>query len=212
MAKVIYKKKQLALKYRGSFEKALPEYSQIFKKDLENAKNIFLKNLRNTDIAKELSGDSPEDAQSLILSYGNLFSYLGFYQGTNPYQNLENFLIDYIKYDNNLKIVSQKMFKVLLRYTISMPSQSEIEKATPLTWDRRRSWVRVVEKTGLDNFHQYFFQRLTEDGMSSLPNSRSTTGIQTRTRLRKTKVLTPRPFVFYYLDKMRHDISSTYTK
>lgn len=123
---------------------------------------------------------------------GNLFTFIGFPENSNPTQIVR----DMLKNDTQIKKIGRgaryKADRVRYEFDVETPSKEEIENVTPLPWENGRSWVRGIEKgiSGLGNY-LYSFTRI------SSPENRSKHGSQRehsvrassfKTRLYLTKI------------------------
>lgn len=171
----------------------------LVKKCVEERKEMFLQKVDNLNISKELMA-GPKATNS-ILPKGNLFSYLGFKEGTQPYQELRAVLYDKTYYRDNLRFSRISGPKLFFKFSVEFPDGDYIESKTKLPWGDGPSWVRALEKTGMDNFNYYLFAM-----SGGLRNSRSGTGLQIGNEINKIQSITPRPYVLYEIQSLITDM------
>lgn len=130
----------------------------------------------NHPVTKELAQPNPETKTSSFLPYGNLFSFLGFYKGTDLISPIQEKIYYGTNPINNPKFSSNKN-KYIFSFPVHITSMAEIEDQKvaphPPEWDSR-SWVRVLED-GIPGFAFYIYKKI---GFPDAVSSRSTTGLQ----------------------------------
>lgn len=203
MAYYSVNKKLISNKVQQAVIKNLSDIENQFRRKIIGTRDTLINRLDSYQISKELSQPNPETKESAILPNGNLFSFLGFYKGDTPYENLRNYIQNSI-YVNSVRIKSVVGFKVKLNVTLNIPNSVEIEQNTSLPWGDQRSWVRGLEFTGFDNFAYYLYKENKE-----LKNSRSTTGLQIKNEIRSIKNVAPQPYVNSELKKLRQILKSS---
>lgn len=122
----------------------------------------FLEGFNNHPITQEIEGGSRMGNISMTLGgYGNLFSFLGFNEGSNPISPLRRLLADSIK----LKRIKGSSKVPTFTISITMPTEEQIAAATPLHWAKGKSWVEAVEE-GFGGLGQYFYDAQKRMGRS----------------------------------------------
>lgn len=159
-----------------------------------NARQIFyskkqriLGEFRRLKISQEII-EGPE-GESGLLNYGNLFSFLGFNKGDKPVDELITFLRANIQIDEKVPIINYSNGVINYSFTVSSPTEEDIESVTPLEWDRNRSWLREIED-GASGFSFYIFKKYFDKSTGS----RSTTGLQSKRGVRSGE-FGPRPYL-----------------
>lgn len=203
MANYTINRSAVSKKLVEAMKSELPKVDKALAANLKTQKDKLLNNLDKNDISIELSVEDPEShIPSLMLEYGNLFSYLGFNQGDQPYSKLRNYMSNSIKISKKLEIKKVTNDRLYYTYSVSLPSEDQIYKKTKLPWQKNNSWVRIVEKTGLDNFGHFLFTIEKE-----LKKSRSTTGLQIKQKLNDSKNLDPSPYVINELNELKKGLT-----
>jgi hypothetical protein len=156
--------------------KKVPERVKIeAQRKFNRAKREMITEFESHPITQELEGGPMGGNVSGTLGgVGNLFSFIGFQEGSNPIATLREMLNNY-----RINIMSPKIIKrssgVDFKFRVTGPSMAEIEAATYLSW-LGKSWVRGIERgmTGLGNYL----------ALMGAIGSRSGGGIQAKTSYR----------------------------
>jgi hypothetical protein len=126
-------------------------------KKLEDGKTFFLNEFNSHPVTKEIdAGESSLNISGTLGGRGNLFSFIGFENGSKPL-DVVKFLI------KKIRIVKKIKSKKILRNGFSVgvsffvPPVSEFEKNTPMPWTQSRSWLLGIEK-GISGF-SYFISK-----------------------------------------------------
>lgn len=144
--KIVLKRKSINLIQRAMFlkEKMISEFiDHPISKEIENGPNA-------EGLSQFLSGRS-----------GNLFSFIGFEEGSDPLQPIQEILEDIkiFQTENGIKII--------------FPTAEDIWEVTPMPWQIGRSWAKGIE-SGISGLNYYLFSN--REGRFS--TSRSGTAIQ----------------------------------
>jgi len=119
---------------------------------IEKEKSSLIKAFNNHPVTQEIeAGPKASNISGTLGGYGNLFSFLGFYAGTNPVEPVRDLL--YTIRRKTLKIVKGKYYA-----TVQYPSKEEINASSPMTFESARSWVDGIEN-GISGFSQYIYTR-----------------------------------------------------
>jgi len=134
-------KKEVAKKYSKSFQQRIVTAFNKIRREM-------LAEFRNHPITVEIkNGPFAENSSGTLGGYGNLFSFIGFDEGTDPTENIEGLLsLTRIEYNREAKDG--------FIMTIYMPTKEEIFKDTPMPWAKGRSWAEGIER-GISGFGQY---------------------------------------------------------
>ena len=103
-------------------------------------------------------------------SYGNLYSFIGFEEGTDPIKPILDILL---LIDINMVQVGDNLFIK----TTGFPTPQKIWDATPMPWQEGRSWAKGIEE-GISGLNYYLFSN-----SKSFPMSRSGTGVQLKKQI-----------------------------
>lgn len=164
---------QTAKQAGSAIEKRADE--QLNKKYLK-AREIFFKELLEDDISKELmAGNEAPNYSKTMSREGNLFSFFGFEEGSEPVKKLIEYLEERI-YQTPSKIVRGRK-NITVRGGVEYPSLETIEDADigEITGDyESRGWIYGVRR-GHPNYGRYIFEIIEELRSDA---SRSGTGLQ----------------------------------
>jgi hypothetical protein len=156
-----------ALSTKKAKEKALEKAE----KKVEKEKSKLIEDFDNHEVTKEIAaGPKASNTSGTLGGYGNLFSFIGFEENSDPISPVRDLLSEIeVK---NIKRDGEEYYA-----TVKYPSQSEIRKATPLPFENGRSWALGIEK-GISGFTQYIYTRFlagrSKEGIQS--NRRSNSG------------------------------------
>lgn len=139
--------------------------------NFETIKSEMIKEFLNHPVTQEIkNGPAGENISGTLNGYGNLFSYIGFYDGDDPIQPiLEEF--------QKSTVVFSKLIDGGAVWNIYIPDKEDIWSASPMPWAIGRSWAKGIE-TGISGVGYYLY---TE--RKKLENSRSGTGIQNSNKI-----------------------------
>lgn len=149
-----------------------------------------------SNISETLS-DIPEEYEE----GRNLFSFIGFDQGTNPIDKLRPFFDPSHPDGPKIKYLKGSSVKGLeFRFAITIPDKDKIFNATPMPWAPGLSWVDRIEKgiPGLGYF-------LNKEGIKK---SRSGGGIQLKNQIRSGRFKN-RSYLTKLLKEFLKDIKGT---
>jgi hypothetical protein len=137
----------------------------IVQKEVEKEKAIFRSDFESHPVTQEIDGGkNASNISGTLGGYGNLFSFLGFNEGSNPTAPIK-FLIQKIILDRNVQS-SNTGFKL----KINIPSKEEFAISSKLPWESG-SWLFDVER-GISGLGAYLYGRFID--------SRSQAGIQSK--------------------------------
>lgn len=132
---------------RAFRQAALAKANNLF----ATTKEEFLESFDDNSITEEIK-DGPEATSSFLPGdYGNLFSFLGFPAGSEPTDDLREFL------DANIRLIKEPVTgERTYTFRVRLPSKEDLASATPMPWGTSRSWLYAIEK-GIPGFNKYFF-------------------------------------------------------
>ena len=138
----------------------------IVQKEVEKEKALFQQDFESHPVTQELDGgENASNISGTLGGYGNLFSFLGFNQGTNPTAPVK-FLIQRITLDRNIQATGNGF-----RVRVNVPSKEEFGAVSRLPFEGGRSWLLDIER-GISGLGAYLYGRFA--------SSRSGTGIQSK--------------------------------
>jgi len=131
---------------------------------LEN-KQELIQQFNEHPVTKEIEAGPDASNQSGTLgNRGNLFSFIGFPEGSNPIEPVRNLL-------QKIELSSAKgrTSGSTVQFKVNMPDQNEFESISKMPWESGRSWLYDIERA-ISGLGQYLF--------GQFKNSRSGTGMQ----------------------------------
>lgn len=141
---------------------------------LRSANEALLREFLTNEITREiLEGPDAPNISGTLGGRGNLFSFIGFEDGSDPIAPIINVITNSIKVKSIRKASSSEL---LLQITITVPSKEEIFEVTPLPWAVGKSWAEGIER-GMSGLGYYLYK---EKGFS---NSRSGKAIQLKSKI-----------------------------
>lgn len=169
--------KQLKEEIANSYQEALKKEAVIFAEEiLKENLDQYITEIEDHPVSKELNeGPDGENISATLNGKENLFAFIGFDSEDKPVEDL----VDLIRKNTFLDKKSTFDTKTFqLKFNVFTPSLDEIKTATPLPFERGRSWVKGVED-GISGFGYYVYGLL-------FPTSRSGRGIQSKNKVRTT--------------------------
>lgn len=146
------------------------EYQKIVRSSIEEQfdkiKQKYIEEFLNHPVTQEIKGGiSANNISGTLNGITNLYSFIGFDEGTDPIKPIEDLLqkSDYRIIFNNNSIDSTIIFDI--------PTAAQIFSVTPMPWAIGRSWARGIE-SGISGLGYYLKKK---------KNSRSGFGIQSST-------------------------------
>lgn len=148
----------------------------LAKKILQESKQELIQEFNQHPVTIEIAaGPTSSNSSGTLGGKGNLFSFLGFSQGSNPIEPIRS-LLQKIELSTGKPRVSGGK----IQFKVNMPDSNEFENASKMPWESGRSWLYDVERT-ISGLSQYLYGQFNK--------SRSGTGVQTaNTTVSKTFV------------------------
>jgi len=148
---------------------------EVVEQYVEKNKQQMISEFNSHPVTKEIeNGPEASNISNTLDGQGNLFSYIGFDDNSNPTEIVREMLND-TRLENKPKI-STSGLNIKINFPVIGPRMNEIEAATPMPFEGGRSWVRGIEK-GISGFSYYIFRKFIQA-------SRSGTGVQTEGQIR----------------------------
>jgi hypothetical protein len=150
------------------------EINKIIDQEFNKIKDEFIDEFMNHPITQEIQGGiSATNISGTLGGITNLYSFIGFDEGTDPIRPIEELL----KKSNYRIIYNNKSVDATVIFDI--PTAAKIFEITPMPWAVGRSWARGIE-TGISGLGYY---------LKKTKNSRSGLGIQTTIEQVRTGVM-----------------------
>jgi hypothetical protein len=173
------------LKSRGVQEQA----RVIIEEKVGEIKNDLLHDFNTHPATKEIeAGPELESSDVLPVGYGNLYSFLGFEDGSNPTMPVRE------KLESISVIKAPVVHERSISFKVNMPNEEELNEAAPMHWEAGKSWIEAIEK-GLSGFSHYLFTLSRNVG-------RSGAGVQTEANVRGEQ-FTGTPYLLEMLSKFK---------
>lgn len=151
-----------------AFQQAQNEMSKI--------KQELLEDYNDHPVTKELeAGADSENISQTLNGIGNLTTYIGFQEGSNPTEPVRDKLKTVTL--NPKAKVSDNDSNLSFEFDVIAPSIEEIESVGSLPFEQGNSWIRGIEN-GISGFGAYIYGRMFK-------NSRSGKGLQGRKSFRQ---------------------------
>jgi hypothetical protein len=141
---------------------------KILSKEIDEMIKEMVKNFLSLGVTKEiLGGPMAQNTSGTLGGYGNLFSFIGFPEGSRPIDPIVGLLQQTSYRFTNLTP------RGTMEITITLPSTADIFRATPLPWAPGISWAQRIE-VGLSGLGMYMDK----------PKGRSGGGVQASKKIR----------------------------
>ena len=147
------------------------QVNSIIDSEFNKIKNDYIQEFINHPITQEIKGGiNAANTSGTLGGITNLYSFIGFDEGTDPIKPIEDLLnkSNYRIVFNNKATDSTVIFDI--------PTAAQIFEITPMPWAIGRSWARGIE-TGISGLGYY---------LKKIKNSRSGLGIQSSTEQIRT--------------------------
>lgn len=136
---------------------------------IEDERKELVSEFETHPVTREIdAGPTAPNISGLTGGYGNLFSFIGFENGSRPTQPIRSILKRRIKTTSGSVKTNGSV-----RISVVLPSLQDVFDSTPYPWASGSSWVQGIEK-GISNLGNYFY-----DSKGGVTGSRSGKGVQT---------------------------------
>jgi hypothetical protein len=164
--------KSISKKIKNS-PKTIKKVREVAELKLKKEKQRLLVAFESHPVTREImSGPDSGNLSGTLAGYGNLFSFIGFSQSSNPVSPVRRMLSQMTRI-KEIRKASGNNTRMNIR--IQMPSIEDFRGVAPMPWEPGRSWVEGIER-GISGFSYYI--------NSSRPSSRSGKGIQADKQIR----------------------------
>lgn len=175
------------------------EISDISKK-AEQLKQMMISEFNSHPVTVEIKAgpNAGNYSDTLVgINQGNLFSFIGFEEGSDPISPILEAL-------NQIKITTNSEYGNSF-LNISLPKIEEIWDITPMPWQEGRSWAKGIE-SGISGLNYYLFSK-----NANFENSRSGTAVQTN-KTRSGARYIPTQYLSTLFKKYKTKFSSLYRR
>ena len=163
---------------------------------IEKSQKKLIRDFYQHSVTQEIeAGPSAKNSSGTLGGYGNLFSFIGFEEGSDPLSEIKRVLET--KLVVRVRAAGRGKFKI---YILNALDKKGMLEATPMPWAKGSSWADGIEK-GISNLGSFLYY----SGGNS--RSRSGAGIQTKNNLRASSLKT-QP----YISKMIEDFLENVVK
>jgi hypothetical protein len=150
------------------------EINRVIDQQFNKIKNEFINEFMNHPITQEIQGGiSATNSSGTLNGITNLYSFIGFDEGTDPIRPIEELL----KKSNYRVLFNNRSADATVIFDI--PTAAQIFEITPMPWAIGRSWARGIE-TGISGLGYY---------LKKTKNSRSGLGVQSTTQQVRSGVM-----------------------
>ena len=141
----------------------------LIDKEFNKIKKNILNEFNNHPVTREIEmGISAPNISNTLNGVTNLYSFIGFEEGSDPISPIKNLLE---KSSFRITPNGENIFSTII---FDIPSAKTIFLSTPMPWATGRSWAKGIE-TGISGIGYY---------LKKTKNSRSGLGIQSQTKIR----------------------------
>lgn len=131
-----------------------------------NAKRMMLREFDRHDITQEiLAGPDTVNISGTLDGYGNLFSFIGFDEGSDPVSPLRKLL------DEGTSLKQTIYRQGIWYFRVYIPDKDAVSNVTQMPWERGNSWAYAVESY-ISGLSHYMYRK------NAGPQSRSGSGLQ----------------------------------
>jgi hypothetical protein len=150
------------------------EINRVIDQQFNKIKNEFINEFMNHPITQEIQGGiSATNSSGTLNGITNLYSFIGFDEGTDPIRPIEELL----KKSNYRVLFNNRSADATVIFDI--PTAAQIFEITPMPWAIGRSWARGIE-TGISGLGYY---------LKKTKNSRSGLGVQSTSQQVRSGVM-----------------------
>lgn len=194
---------QKALEERVAFAPEIQAKAKLIAFNLfGRAHQSLMRDFLEHPVTQELkAGPEAQNISNTLNGQGNLFGFLGFWQGQDPTVELENLLI-------KIKIEKSSTKRNVIYYRIAdYPSRTTIEEATEMNWGNGTSWAFSVENGDFGGdaaLSHYIFKAWS--------GSRSQGGFQIKGYEYSEESFNPTPYISQILEKFQDRVNNSSSK
>jgi len=172
------------------------EFEMIVRKEFLMIKNQLIQEFLNHPITKEIQdGPNASNTSGTLGGQGNLFSFIGFFDGRDPIKDILNIF-------ESMEVYFIKNIDSGSLFTINFPEPKDIFAVTPMPWATGRSWAKGIE-SGISGLGYYLF--------IDSPKSRSGEAVQVENKINVGKFKNTR-YISALLAKYKKQITNLYDR
>ena len=159
--------------------------AEVNKKVYERSKKVFAESKRKLlqdfishPVTKEIkAGPDASNVSNTIVGPGNLYSFIGFENGSDPIGIVYDYLntSTYLSANRKARVVKKTKDRVYLGFKVNAPNMEQLAAISRMPWEPG-SWLFKIEK-GMSGLGHYIYQKY-------IKGSRSGSGIQASGRVR----------------------------
>jgi len=173
--------------------KSLELSQKYVKQVLSHEKNQLLEKFETHPVTRELeAGPGSKNISGTLGGYGDLYSFIGFHQGTNPTEKLRELL-------ESINVLEPKYVNNKWVFVIPVPDRKAIILATPFPWQQGAGWAIEIEK-GMSGFGHF---------LSINQLGRSEGGIEIKGVVRATSESVRTRYITHMLEHFRVNFERT---
>jgi len=149
----------------------IKEREKTVKEAFDKIKEKIIEEFNNHPVTREIeAGIGSANISGTLNGITNLYSFIGFYVGTDPITPIRELL------EKSTYRITVSPTATISKVIFEIPTAKMIFNATPMPWATGRSWAKGIE-TGISGIGYYL--KLTLD-----KNSRSGLGVQSQKKVR----------------------------
>jgi len=134
---------------------------KICKSKFDRTKASILNEFLSDVVTREIRGGANvSNSSGMLGGYGNLFSYIGFYDGFDPIAPIEEYISNF---PFQAKFTSSRDGS--LSFRVKFPSMETIKQLSGMPWEQGNSWVTGIER-GISGFSNYMYNMYMGKGRS----------------------------------------------
>jgi hypothetical protein len=165
---------------------------QEAKRKFERAKAGLLQDFLNDVVTREIRGGSTaSNSSGTLTGYGNLFSYIGFYENIDPVEPLESYLRNF-----SFSVKQVRSARGGLTIQLNWFNLDTIKALSGMPWEEGNSWVMGIER-GISGFGHYMYD---------LGKGRSGAAIQKESPVENVSTFSTRRYLPSMLEEARRRI------
>jgi hypothetical protein len=127
----------------------------------DRAKAELMQDFLSDIVTNEIrGGNTVSNSSGTLGGYGNLFSYIGFYEDFDAIAPVQQYLKQFA-----FSSTVSNTGRGILTLKVKWPSINEIEAITPMPWEEGNSWVTGIER-GISGFGHYMYNLAAGKGRS----------------------------------------------